>query len=117
MDGYRAETDQSTQLAVEEASYYQSLIGILRWIVELGRIDICCEVSMLSSCMALPREGHLGAVLHLFAYLKSHRNAPIVFDPSYPAIDGNDFQKQDWSNTIYAFDGLEELIPGDAPTP
>ena len=32
---------------MSEASYFQSLIGILRWIFELGRIDIHCEVSMM----------------------------------------------------------------------
>jgi hypothetical protein len=57
-----------------EASYYQSLIGILRWIVELGRVDICCEVSLLSSHLALPRKGHLDAVFHVFGYLDKHHN-------------------------------------------
>ena len=52
---YRPEIDISTELDAADASYYQSLIGVLRWIVELGRVDICCEVSMLSSCLALPR--------------------------------------------------------------
>ena len=50
-----------------DAAYYQSLIGILRWIVELGRVDVCLEVSMMSSHLALPREGHLEQVLHIFA--------------------------------------------------
>jgi hypothetical protein len=38
--------------------YYQSQTGILRCMVELGRIDIITEVSMLSSYLALPRRGH-----------------------------------------------------------
>jgi hypothetical protein len=38
--------------------------------IELGRIDIVTEVSMLASQMALPREGHLVAVLRIFSYLK-----------------------------------------------
>ncbi len=29
-----------------------------RWMIELGRVDICTEVSMLSSHMALPHQGH-----------------------------------------------------------
>ena len=45
---YRPELDVSPELAPRDAVYYQSLIGILRWIVELGRIDICQEVSMMS---------------------------------------------------------------------
>ena len=42
------------ELEEDEASYYHSLIGVLRWIVELGRVDINTEVSMLSSHLALP---------------------------------------------------------------
>eukprot|EP00980_Cylindrotheca_fusiformis_P025560 scaffold14072_cov73-Cylindrotheca_fusiformis.AAC.1 len=60
-NSYRPEIDVTPELSVEQASYYQSLIGILRWIVELGRVDICCEVSLLSSHLALPRQGHLEA--------------------------------------------------------
>ena len=44
---YRPEIDITKELGEDESSYYQSLIGVLRWIVELGRVDICCEVSML----------------------------------------------------------------------
>ena len=33
---YRPELDISRELNVADAAYYQSLIGILRWIVELG---------------------------------------------------------------------------------
>ena len=68
--GYRPECDQSPELDPGEAAHYQSLIGMLRWIVELGRVDVCCEVSLLSSQLALPREGHLQQVYRCFAYLK-----------------------------------------------
>ena len=33
---YRPELDISRELNVADAAYYQSLIGMLRWIVELG---------------------------------------------------------------------------------
>ena len=40
--------------------YYQELIGVLRWAVELGRIDIAMEVSMLSTHLAsVAKEGTL----------------------------------------------------------
>jgi hypothetical protein len=42
----RAEIDESQVLGPEMANYFQSQIGILRWRVELGRIDIITEVSM-----------------------------------------------------------------------
>ena len=41
-----AELDVSPKLDAKLAPYYQSLIGILRWIVGLGRVDICVEVSI-----------------------------------------------------------------------
>ena len=56
---YCPEIDIYFELNATNAAYYQSLIGILQWMVELGRVDITTEVSMLSSCLALPRKGHL----------------------------------------------------------
>ena len=53
---YSPELDVSPELLLVEASYYQSLIRILRWIVEIGRVEICHEVSVMSSHLALPRE-------------------------------------------------------------
>jgi len=50
------ELDQSRELNPKEAAYYQSLIGILRWSLELGRIAITVDVSMMSSHVALPHE-------------------------------------------------------------
>jgi hypothetical protein len=57
--GYKPELDESTELDPTRENFYQSQIGILRWCVELGRIDITTEVSMLSTYLCLPREGHL----------------------------------------------------------
>ncbi len=37
--GYRPEIDVSPELGEADASYFHSLIGVLRWIVELGRVD------------------------------------------------------------------------------
>ena len=38
--------------------WYQELIGTLRWSMEIGRIDILLEVSLMSTLLVLPREGH-----------------------------------------------------------
>ncbi len=37
---YRPELDTSPELPPEHASYYQSLMDIYRWTIELGRVDI-----------------------------------------------------------------------------
>jgi hypothetical protein len=85
--GYRPEIDVSPVLPPLQASYYQGLIGVLRWIYELGRMDILTEVLMLSSHNAMPRQGHLYAAMDIFSYLKSHQSAAIVFNDAIPDID------------------------------
>ena len=93
---YRPEVDISEEIGEDEGSYYHSLIGVLRWILELGRVDICCELSMIYSHLALPRKRHLEEVFHTFAYLKSHTNSEMVFDPRRVDFDKPLFLKKDW---------------------
>ena len=109
--GYEPELDVSAELEPEDASYYQSIIGMLRWMIELGRIDIATEVSLLSSHLALPREGHLEAALHCMAYLEAKHNSRIVLDPTYPDIDAR-FKKCDWKEF---YGDVEEALPPDMP--
>ena len=68
---YRPELDVLSELMSSDSAYYQSLIGILWWIVELRRINICLEVLMMSSHLAMPRKGHLDQVLHIFASIST----------------------------------------------
>ena len=51
---YGPELNASEELSEQDTGYYQSLIGVLRWIVELGQVDIYLEISMLASCIILP---------------------------------------------------------------
>ena len=111
---YRPELDASPELSIEDAALYQSLIGCLRWMVEMGRIDICCEVSMMSSHVAMPREGHMQQIYQMFGYLKSHHNARIIMDPSYPIVNDDDFKKHDWSKFYKV---SKEIVPPNAPKP
>ena len=114
---YRPELDVSPVLGPVDASYYMSLIGILRWICELGRVDICLEVSIMSSHMAMPREGHLEQLFHIFAHLNKYHNTEMVFDPTDPIIDKSKYQKQDWASSEFGhIEGKEELPP-DMPEP
>ena len=82
--------------------------------LEIVRIDICCEVSMMSSHLALPREGHLDQVFHIFAYLKKHHNYALVFDPSYPDFNIDTFPKHEWKKFYI---NVKEGMPPDAPEP
>jgi len=92
---YRPESDVSPELSPTDASYYQSLIGTSRWIVELGRADLVMETSALASMMALPREGHLKALFYMFAFLKRRHNGIMVFDHSESLINETEFKKEE----------------------
>ncbi len=63
----------------------------MRWMVELGCIDIATEVSLLSSHLAYPHEGHLETALHIMSYLSQKHNTRLIFDPTYPKIDMGQF--------------------------
>ena len=110
---YRPELDVSEELSPSDASYYQSLIEILQWIVVLGLVDMCLEVSMMSSHLALPRKGHMEQVMQIFRYLKKYHNADLIFDPSSPTINEQDFEKKkDWTSSEFRhIEGREELPP------
>ena len=98
---YRPELDITPELDPILAAYYMSLIGILRWMVELGRIDICLEVSMMSYHMDLPREGRLEQLFHIFSYLSKYHNTEMVLDPSDPVIDESKYQMRDWTSSEF----------------
>ena len=69
---YEPELDDSTPLDPNAASYFQTIIGVMRWMVEIGRINIAMEVLLLSSHLAYPREGHLEAAYMLWLTCKPH---------------------------------------------
>eukprot|EP00804_Cyclotella_cryptica_P014689 CCRYP_012691-RE/>CCRYP_012691-RE protein AED:0.35 eAED:0.35 QI:0/-1/0/1/-1/1/1/0/231 len=72
------------------------------------------EVSMLASHLSMPREGHLEAIFHIYAYLKQKYNSRLAFDPTYPSIDMSDFRECDWKQF---YGDVTEAIPPDAPEP
>ena len=114
---YRPELDVSLELGPVEAAYYQSLIGILRWIVELRRVDICLEVLMMSCHLALPRVGHLQHLLQTFAYLKKYHNTEMVFDPSDLVVDESNFERKDWTSSEFGHVEGKEELPPNMPEP
>ena len=99
---YKPSMDTSALLEPEQASYYQTIIGVMRWMVEIGRIDITTEVSQFSSFLAMPRRGHLANALHIMSYLKIKHNSMLVLDPTYPDIDIDQFQTEhDWTYFLW----------------
>jgi hypothetical protein len=111
---YCPEMDISDPLNPECLSFYQHLIGVMRWMVETGRVDIATEISLLSSHLAYPRAGHLEVALHVMGYLKQKHNTRLVFDLTYPTIDMDSFPQYDWTEF---YGDVEEAIPSDMPPP
>jgi len=77
--GDHPKLDKSKHLDDEEHTKYQMLIGILNWIVTIGRIDIAFAVSSLSRFIACPRQGHMDSIIcfwlskEIFQQKDSHR--------------------------------------------
>ena len=109
---YRPELDVTSELKAAGVQRYQELIGVLRWAVEIGRVDILYEVSRMSSHLALPREGHLEQVYHIFGYLKRNPKLRIMFDCSDPGIPASRFKKYDWQDF---YKDAKEAIPSNMP--
>ena len=116
---YRPEIDTSALCNTTQTQFYQNLIGVLRWIVELGRIDIGYEVSVLSSFMCNPRTGHLQQALHIFKYLDIHSNNVIAFDPAYLDIPNpTDYPHEKRIHEMKVlYPDSEEVVPPNAPEP
>ena len=94
--GYRPEMDDSCELKADGLQYYQELVGVLRWMLELGRVDILLETSLMSAHLVLPRLGHLEKLIHIFGYLKAHPKKNLAFDAAHPNIDEGIFKRYDW---------------------
>ena len=80
---YLPELDKSPELKADGVQYYQELIGVLHWSVELGRVENLYEVATMSTDLAMPRIGHLQELLHMFGYPKANMKGKLAFDP-YP---------------------------------
>lgn len=92
VSAYAPELDGTPELNSDDMQFYQELIGMLRWATEVGRVDILHEVSILSQYQAMPREGHLEQLLHIFAYMKNKPKVTLYMDPALPNIDYSKFK-------------------------
>ena len=90
--GDHPELDTSEFLNDEGHLYYQMLVGMLNWIVGIGRFDIAHATSSLARFSSCPRKGHLERALRVFGYLKKYPNKRIVLDSRDPIITGGDLE-------------------------
>jgi len=63
---YPAE-DTNLELDSNELQYFQDMIGVLRWDIEIERVDILLEVDLLSIQLVFPREGRIEHANHIVA--------------------------------------------------
>ena len=78
--------------------------------IEIGCIDIANKVSMLSSFLDYPQEGHLVAALQIMAYLKQKHKSRLFLEPNYHVIDKTTFDDDDDWKDFYG-DATEEIPP------
>jgi len=89
INGDHPELDTSELLNEDDQKVYQSLIGALQWVIQIGRFNITTTVMTLSRFWAMPRQGHLDRVKRIHGYLSKMRHATIksrTDAPDYSAI-------------------------------
>ena len=67
------------------SQWCRQLIAILRWTVDLERLDILLEGSLMYQYQASPWQGNLEAIYCISYYLKHNAAWRIVFGLSMPA--------------------------------
>ena len=116
--GFVPELDDSPELDAGDHTTVQELIGILRWAIELGRVDICHEVSILSQFQASPRQGHLEQLYHIFGFLKKNPKLTLYFDPNEPKLDESVFENGSTAKDFKEqYQDAEEELPTHMPKP
>ena len=85
--GYYPEMEFPPELDQDLITNFQELFGILKWAVEIGRVDILTEISILSSYQESTRKGHLKQIYQIFAFLKKKPKITLYFDPQKSNID------------------------------
>ena len=74
------ETDTSTLLGLDDHRKFQMLLGMIQWMVTIGRPDLCHAVTSLNRFGACPREFHLELAIRVFGYIKMFPTRQIAID-------------------------------------
>ena len=113
---YTPELDVTEELGHDDVTFYQELIGVLRWATEIGRVDILLEVNLLLQYSASPCEGHLDQVLHIYAFMRRHPKLTLHLSPEMPLMGFGEFRTQK-DNFSELYCNAEEQMPHTMPTP
>ena len=90
------------------------LIGSGNWIVTLGRFDTHYAVGTLARYSAIPREGHLKAMLKVFGYVKTYNKRRLVINTDQPEYTKLESVRHNWTEF---YPDAKEIIPDNCPVP
>jgi hypothetical protein len=107
------EVDMSPLLDEEGITQYQSLLGVLQWMITLGRFDICTAVMTMSGFRTAPREGHLDRLRRICGYLCKMKHGFIRVRTEEPDYSDMPVTTYDWARTVYG--NVKEQLATDAP--
>ena len=113
--GDHPELDTTELLDIDEIKIYQSLIGGLQWVIQIGRFDIQTAVMTMSRFRAAPRRGHLERVKRIHGYLSKMCHGINRIRTEMPDFSDLPEKKYDWAYSCYS--DAKEDIPTDAPPP
>jgi len=111
--GDHPEIDSSPLLDIDDIKIYQSLIGALQWIIQIGRFDVGTAIMTLSRFRAAPRVGHMDRVKRVHGYLSKFRHAAIRIRTEIPDFSDIPVKIYDWQHSCYG--STKEEIPVDCP--
>lgn len=77
---YRQELDVTKYCHEKEHHLQHQITGILWWMIEVGHIGICMEVSIMSCFLVGTRISYLDQVLHIFSSLTCNQCMDICYD-------------------------------------
>lgn len=115
-EGTQPELDTSPLLDEKGIKAYQSLIGMAQWAATILRLDINFATSSLSRFSVAPREGHYQLALHLFGYLKRHKNKRLLVDSRNIILDDDFITDATFHpDFLDEYKHAKEEIPDDLP--
>ena len=95
------------------AAKYLTMVGQLKWLVTLGRVDIHAQVATMSRFRAAPRQGHMDRLKRIYSYDIRTKDYAIRFRTEqldYSFLPDQDF---DWTYSVYG--DVHEILPDDMP--
>ena len=106
---YRPELYVSQVLNPKESQDYQQFVVIARCIIELGRVDIIYDVSLISSHLDMQQKLHMEGLMIIFIYLDKAYGKTNIVDPVIPKVDTSVETEKNWLKSIYSDDDQEEI--------